>query len=279
MTPSLSFVVAVFAAPAADLPTELWQVAPERKGVFAVNPPRSKDRAVLIIPGLKIHPFRPVYATRPEIREYQQTSSELVKALAKDSDVFSFGYAQTVPLDAVAHSPGLRAAVAQIKAAGYREIVLIGHSAGGVISRIFAEAYPESGVTKVISVAAPHGGSEIASLRLGYPRVQAPFVESLTPEVRADMPQRKNPDDKLQIACVVCKVKRIEADGLVKLASQWPEECRKAGVPAVLVQTDHWHAMLSPASIKVISELAKEKLTRWSPEAVEKAHKVLFGEP
>ncbi|MBA4190436.1 MAG: hypothetical protein C0467_20815 [Planctomycetaceae bacterium] len=277
MTPSLPFVVAVFAAPAVELPTELWQVAPERRGVNAVNPPRSKDRAVLLIPGLKIHPFRPVYATRPEIREHQQASSELVRTLAKDSDVFAFGYAQNVSLDAVARSPGLRAAVAQIKNAGYQEIVLIGHSAGGVVARIFAESHPEAGVTKVIAVASPHAGSEVANLKLGYPRVQAPFVESLAPEARAQVPLSKL-DDKLQIACVVCKVKRIEADGLVKLASQWPEDCRRAGVPAVLVQTDHWHAMLAPGSVKVISELAKQKLTRWSPEEVEKAQKVLFGE-
>ena len=37
-------------------------------------------------------------------------------------------------------------------------------------------------------------------------------------------------------------------------------------------------AMLNPASAKVIGELAREKLTRWSPEEVEKARKVLFGE-
>ncbi len=275
MTPSLPFVIAVFAAPAADLPTELWQVAPERKGFNAVNPPRGKDRAVLLIPGLKIHPFRPIYATRPEIREFQQTSSELVRALAKDSDVFAFAYAQSVPVDAVAQSPGLQAAVAQIKNAGYQEIVLIGHSAGGVIARLFAESHPDSGVTKVIAVASPHTGSELANLKVGYPRVQAPFIESLAPDARLQAPRNKL-DDKLQIACVVCKVKRIEADGLVKLVSQWPEDCRKAGVPAVLVLIDHWHAMLAPASIKVISELAKEKLTRWSPEEVEKAKKVLF---
>ncbi len=277
MTPSLPFVVAVFCAPAAELSTELWQVAPERKGINAVNPPRSKDRAVLLIPGLRINPFRPAAATRPEIREYQQSSSELVRTLAKDSDVFAFGYAQTVSLDAVAHSPGLRASVAQIKNAGYQEIVLVGHSAGGVIARIFAESYPGSGVTKVVTVAAPHSGSEVANLKLGYPRVQAAFVESLSPDARAQA-HRGKLDDNLQIACVVCKVKRIEADGMVRLTSQWPEECRKAGVPAVLVLTDHWHAMLAPASIKVIGELAKEKLTRWSPDEVEKAQKVLFRE-
>lgn len=276
MTPSLPLVVAALVAPAVELPTELWQVAPERKGVFAINPPRTKDRAVLLIPGLKIHPFRPSAATKPDLREYQQPNSELVRALAKDSDVFAFGYAQTVPVDAVAMSPGLRAAVGRLKQAGYEEVVLIGHSAGGVIARVFAEGNPDAGVTKVITVAAPHLGADLASLKVGYPKVQAPFVESLAPAVRIKAVGSGKLDDKIQVACVVCKVKRIEADWLVKLPSQWPEDCRKAGVPAVLVQTDHWHAMLAPQSVKVISELAREKLTRWTPDEIEKAQKVLF---
>src|SRR5262249_3804856 len=164
------------------------------------------------------------------------------------SDVFAFAYAQTVPLDAVAQSPGLRTAVAQIKAAGYTEIVLIGHSAGGIIARLFAESYPDSGVTKVITVAAPHGGSGLAELKVGDPKVQAPFVQSLSPEARAEVPHRKL-DDRIEMACVVCKLKRVDADGLVNTASQWPTDCRKAGIPAVLCVVNHWDAMTDSASI------------------------------
>jgi hypothetical protein len=36
--------------------------------------------------------------------------------------------------------------------------------------------------------------------------------------------------------------------------------------------------MQSPTSVKTIAQLAREKLTRWSPEEVEKARKVLFGD-
>jgi hypothetical protein len=277
MTPSLPFVVAVFAAPAADLPTELRQVAPEVR-VMQAAVQRSKDRAVVIIPGLRIHPIRPSNATRPDRREYQEPTSELVKALAKDSDVFAFAYAQTVPLDAVAQSPGLRAAVAQLKEAGYTEIVLIGHSAGGVIARLFGENYPDSGVTKVITVAAPHAGSDLAKLKVGYPRVQAPFVQSLSPDSRGEVVHAKL-DDRIEMACVVCKLKRVDADGLVTTPSQWPADCRKLGIPAVLCVVNHWDAMSDSASIKTIAELAREKLARWSPEEVEKARKVLFGEP
>src|SRR5215831_8734547 len=160
MTPSLPAVMMVFAAPCANLPTDVWQVAPAANGrAMWLNAPRTKDRAVLLIPGLKIHPLRPALASRPEIHNWQEPNSDLVRTLAPDFDVFAFGYAQTAPLDAVALSPGLRDAVANLKKAGYKDVVLIGHSAGGVIAQLFATNYPDAGVTKVIAVAAPLTGS------------------------------------------------------------------------------------------------------------------------
>jgi pimeloyl-ACP methyl ester carboxylesterase len=281
MNPSLPAVVMVFAAPAANLPTELWQVAPDAKGKAGwLGTPRTKDRAVLLIPGLKIHPFRPALATRPERHPFQEPGSELVRALAKDSDVFAFGYAQTAPLDAVVHAPGLRNSVANLKRAGYKEIVLVGHSAGGVIARLFATAYPDAGVTKVITVGSPHAGAEAAHIPVGYPKAQAPFVQSLAPEVRtaARVAADMKSEQTIQMACVVCKLGRFDGDGLVNVASQWPEDCRKCGTPAVLVSASHWDAMLNPTSAKTIAELARDPLARWSADEVEKARKVLFGD-
>jgi pimeloyl-ACP methyl ester carboxylesterase len=277
MTPSLPLVVAVFVAPAAELPTEIWQVAPDAMGKPGrLNTPRSKDRAVLLIPGLKVHLFRPALATRPEQRDWQKGTSDLVRELAKDFDVFAFGYAQTVAIDAVALSPGFRDAVAHLKSAGYSDIVLVGHSAGGVIARLFVGTHPDAGITKLVTVASPHAGSDLASLKFGYPKVQAPFVQSLTKESRAEAGSRRIADS-IQIASVVCKLKRLDADGLVNIRSQWPEEFRKLGVPAVLQEVNHWEAMLNPASAKVIAELARDKLTRWSAKEVEQAEEILFG--
>lgn len=278
MTPSLALLVAVSAASAAELPTDFQQVAPDRRNANWAEAPRTRDRAVLVVPGLRIHPLRPSLCTRPEFRNFHEPTSELVRTLAKDSDVFAFAYAQTVTLDEVAQSPGLRAAVADIKKAGYTEVVLVGHSAGGVIARLFAEQYPDSGVTKVICVAAPHSGAGAAELKVGYPKTQAPFVQSLTAESRAKVRPQKLAD-RIDMACVVCKLKLIDADGLVSTPSQWPEECRKCGVPAALVAVNHWDAMVDPGSVKMIGELVREKLARWSPEEVERAKKVLFGDP
>ena len=68
MPPSLPLVVAVFAAPAAEVPTELRAVAPDARAPKWLAPPR-KDRAVVLSPGLKIHPFRPSLSARPELHQ------------------------------------------------------------------------------------------------------------------------------------------------------------------------------------------------------------------
>ena len=234
----------------------------------------------MLINGLFVHPVRPARATRPWRREWQEPRSDLVKALAKEFDVFAFGYAQTVSVDEVAHAPGLRDAVLRLRKGGYKEVVLVGHSAGGVIARLFVESYPDAGVTKVIAVAAPFAGAEAATVKLGYPRVQAPFVQSLAPEVRTEIAKaNKNPLGKdVEMACVVCKLKRVETDGLVYIRSQWTDDLQRCGVPAAFAPVSHFDAMLNPISIKTICDLAREKLTRWSPDEAEKARKVLFGD-
>lgn len=277
---NLPIVVAAFICPAVNVPTEVWQVAPDAHGKTGVPATtQGKDRAVLLIPGLKIHPFRPGLATRPGMHRFQEPTSELVRTLARDFDVFAFGYAQTMPVDVVAQAPGLRDAVVNLRKAGYKEVVLIGHSAGGVIARLFTEMNPDAGMTKLITVASPHLGSELADIiRAGYPKVQAPFVQSLATEARgAELCSKAH--EKIEMACVVCKLRRLEWDGLVKIGSAWPEECQKCGIPAVLLPVSHWEAMHGEANAKVIAELAREKLTRWSAEEVEKAKKVLFRDP
>lgn len=283
MPPSLTLVVSLFAAPAATLPTDVWQVAPEANGrPFWVQNAGRKERAALLIPGLKLHPLRPGRVTQPELHDWQAPKGELVKALARDFDVFAFGYAQTVPVDVVAHAPGLRETVGQLRRAGYTEVVLIGHSAGGIVARQFAECYPDSGVTRVVQVAAPNGGSDLAAFfKTGYPKSQAAFVQSLAPAVRAEAARRVRHlvSPRVEMVCVVCKLPGMDNDGLVPLGSQWPADLQQQGIPAAAVATSHWQAMRFAAGISLIAELARAKLTRWSPEQVDGARKVLFKDP
>ncbi len=282
MLPIVFVIAATISAPIADVPTELWQVAPGTEArVWTVSEkPVEKGRALVLIPGLHVHPLRPTKATKPELRAWQLPKSELVKALAKDFDVFAFGYAQTVSVDGIAQAPGLRDAVANLRKSGYKEIVLVGHSAGGVIGRQFVEVNPNAGVSRVIAVGSPFAGAEMATLNVGFPKVQAPFVKSLAPEVRKDATRTSKfalgPD--MEFACVVCKLKRAETDGVVQVRSQWPEDLQQLGVPAVLSQVAHTEAMCDADTAKLIAELANGKLTRWSADEVTAARKILAGE-
>ncbi len=277
MTPGLSLVVVAFAAPITSGPTGFWQVAPEHAA-----PPwllTHRDRAVVLVHGLRIHPLRPKMAARPERHEWQFPKSALVRALAKDADVFAFSYAQTAPVDAIAHSAGLRQAIAELRTTGYKEIVLVGHSAGGVVARLFIESYPDAGVTKLVQVASPNTGSDLAAfVKTGYPRFQAPFIQSLAPAARFESFRKAKVlfSPKVEMVCVVCKVKRLESDFMVPIPSQWPDELQQQGIPAVLVSENHFEIMNSAEGVKQIASLACEKLTRWSPEQTEQARRVLF---
>ena len=279
MVTGLITVTAFLFSLGVDVPVEVWQVAPDLKGKpIRVELRKTKTRAVVLIPGLKLHPVRPALAARPEMHKWQQPRGELVRALAEDFDVFALGYAQTVPVDVVARAPALRAAVELLEKADYREIILIGHSAGGVLARLFVATYPKTGVTKVITTASPHAGALLARLPFGYPKIQAPFVQSLTPEARQAMarPVDVDPNQPIEMVCVVARLPRLFSDGLVDVDSQWPPECRAAGVPVVVVEINHFEVLMQPASVHVVARLAREKLRRWTPQEVEQAARLLL---
>jgi hypothetical protein len=123
---------------------------------------------------------------------------------------------------------------------------------------------------------------ELAALKVGYPKAQAPFIQSLGPSARAEVAKaNKNPLGKdVPFACVVCKpLKWLETDFLVSPRSQWPDDLQQGGVRAVHAPTNHFMVMKDAAAAKAIAELAREPLARWSPEETEKARKVLFSEP
>lgn len=279
MTPSLPIVLAAFALPPATLPTEFRPLAPETLIRMWDKPGYARrERAVVLVHGMKLFPFRPHKATLAEMHEFQQPDADLPRALAGTFDVYGFAYAQTLPVDAYCHAPGLRNAIARLKALGYREIVLIGHSCGGVIVRQFVESYPDAGVTKVIQVAAPNLGSDLAVLKTGYHKVQSAIVESCVPAVRQQMVEqsRRLIPPRVEFACVVCKIPGFDGDVLVWTDSAWPEDLQRQGIPAALVSINHFDAMKGAASVRLIVELAKERLVRWSPEQVEQARRVLF---
>src|SRR5438105_1775913 len=158
-SPTISLAIVLLAqTPAVE--TKFAQVAPAVKSGVA-SPQRSpgQQRAVILLHGLRIHPISDVNAWHAELSGWEAPNSPLVKALGKDADVFAFSYAQHEPVEEAVRAPALRQHVANLRRAGYGEVVLVGHSAGALIARYLVEDEPECGVTKVIQVWAPNGGS------------------------------------------------------------------------------------------------------------------------
>jgi pimeloyl-ACP methyl ester carboxylesterase len=293
---TLCLTVALAATPVA---TKVVQVAPPREaGPFQ----RSKDRAraVVLIHGFKPQPFSDEHVRRPEFHRWQVPGSTLVTALGKDADVYSFGYGQNVPIAQVTRAPALASLVAQLKELGYGEIVLLGHSAGGIVAREFVEDHPRAGVTKVIQVCTPNMGTALAKAAFGLRKCQAPLVESLTPQARAqalrDRTDRKIPAH-IEFVCVVCQLclegtatakiadaievdltATTNGDGVVCTDSQWSDDLRKQGIPAVGLPFFHNAVVYSQAGIDKIAELVRDKQPRWSPEKVaEQKPRILNG--
>src|SRR5262245_44306630 len=124
-----------------------------------------QDRAVVLIHGLGLHMISQEKAVKPYLRPYQQPDSALVHRLARDSDVYALAYGQNAPIEVIATSPAIADHIRWLRAAGYTQIVLIGHSAGGLVARHLVEDRPDLGVTRVIQVCAPNGGSGWAALK------------------------------------------------------------------------------------------------------------------
>lgn len=272
-------LVIALTSPIVHIPTAYWQISPENRA--GGLPKREKDRAVILIHGLVPRPVQVKKAAIPEPHSWQKPNSHMVKKLAPDFDIYGFSYAQTLPVDFVTHSCGLRGAVKQVKAAGYKEVVLIGHSAGGVVAYQFAEQYPDAGMTRVVVVAAPLHGSRLANVpTVGLASTQVPFIKSLAPDCRKLQSEKcgRPIPVSLEICCVVCKLPRLATDTIVPAESQWPDLAQKQGIPAVLMEVNHFDAVRSARGADKVAELAKGKLTRWTPEEVEQARKALFGD-
>jgi pimeloyl-ACP methyl ester carboxylesterase len=270
--------------------TRLAQVAPAFREEAQMERSGDQRRGVLLIHGLQMHTFSSRNVLRAAWPSWQRPGSTLVTALAREADVFAFAYGQDVPPDRVASSPPLRDAVQQLRDLGYTEIVLVGHSAGGVIAREFAEDYPDAGVTRVIQVGAPNAGSNLARVRAAVRRTQHAFLSALTRRDRQqclqDRADRKIPD-KIEFVCIVCRLGLVpgsstrgllHGDGVVACESQWPEDLQEQGVPAVMVNASHGGAMYNRACAETIARLVREPQPRWDETAVRAARPQVLGE-
>src|ERR1043165_6526837 len=194
----------------------------------------NQAQAVVLIHGFYFH-LRDKSVPNAELRPWQKADGPLVKELAKHADVFVFAYGQNASIETIVKESKLQDSIAQLRKLGYTEIVLLGHSAGGLIARQFVEDHPDAGVTKVIQVCAPNGGSPLALLR-GH-KSQKVFLDCLSEggrqeclKLRAD----KRIPQNVQFVCVVARGDgKNGTDGIVPCVSQWTEDLHKQGIPAV----------------------------------------------
>ncbi len=229
-----------------------------------------QDRAVVLVHGLQAHPVHKIKVLRARLHSWQEPGSVLVTRLAREADVFAYAYSQNMAIDDVAARCDLPARLAALRRAGYREVVLVGHSAGGILVRQVVEDHPDLPVTRVIQVDAPNTGSAWARLKL-VRSVERPFLRSLTWKVREkaakDRAGKRIPAG-VQFVCVVGTGGLLHSDGVVATGSQWPQDLQEQGVPAVGVATTHWSILRRSRGIEAIVPLVREPQPRWAAAAV-----------
>jgi hypothetical protein len=135
------------------------------------------------------------------------------------------------------------------------------------------EDHPEAGVTRVIQVAAPNGGSDWGK------HFREPFIVSLTKRERQASLQgradRKIPAD-VEFVCVVSS---IGTDGVVSCRCQWTEDLQRQGIPAVALRKDHHNAIASQAGAETIARLVRERQSRWDSAQVAAEKRRSCGKP
>jgi pimeloyl-ACP methyl ester carboxylesterase len=274
-------VLLVLAAPPARW--ALVQVGPSCPPGYGARTP-GQERAVILIHGLGLHPFNKSRVQTPALRSWQEPTSALVRHLVPHADVYAFCYVQNAPVEQLVEHCRLPDVVRFLRNWGYREVVLVGHSAGGLLARHLVEDYPEAGATKVIQVCAPNAGSSWAAVPVGIPYSEAhlnqlPFLASLTCSSRQRVlhqrVSRRVPPG-VEFACVIGSC-RVGGDGLVLGRSQWTEDLQEQGVPAFPVRVTHWDAMMTNRTAELIAGLVRTPVPRWTSSQVDQARKSMLG--
>lgn len=280
MLASLSWWLGFLFLHPTSIDTKLAQLYPDPHEAAPFERTTGKTRAVVLIHGLQLHAVRGGQVRRAGLQSWQASDSELVRVLGRDSDVFGFAYAQNVSVDAVAGSAGLRRAIEGLHDLGYREIVLVGHSAGGLVARQFVEDFPDEPVAKVIQVGTPNGGSAWANSHLPVCRGQEAFLGSLTRQARQEALESragKRIPEHVQFVCVVT-VGQALGDWIVACRSQWTEDLQEQGVPAVPVRKNHFSSVRTREAAELLGELIREDQPRWDAARVGRARRDLLGE-
>lgn len=257
-----------------SVPERLKDSTPE-KGKNIQRPSqvsRKSQKAIVLIHGLN-----PKYIQNSEKYDqpieapWQNRNSEIVQTLDAHGDVFGIVYSQNRPVDDIANFPGFYLIFNQLKKAGYKDIVLIGSSAGGVISRIYVEDRPNPRVSRVIQVSAPNLGnrlSKIAGLDDSLDVIEnkdfLDFIKSLKPEERKNVTRARRHleiPDRIEFSSIT-GVLQLDTDGIVARSSAWDKYLRRQGIPGVSAIYVHGKHMQNPHAIQWIKRLITHDINR-----------------
>jgi pimeloyl-ACP methyl ester carboxylesterase len=237
---------------------------------------KGQERAVVLIHGFRLY-FRDEDIVRPHFHGWQMPGSVLVKDLAREADVFAFSYGQNASVADIVEKSSLRANLARLKKLGYGEVVVIAHSAGGLVARRLVEDHPDCGVTKVIQVCCPNAGTPSAGLTLHT--CQQPFLDCLSVEGRARALKERadvHIPAKVQFVCFIALGGLGLSDGVVPCPAQWPADLRTQGVPAVAMKVSHRSATRGAEGARAIARLVREDQPRWPRKRAEELAQELF---
>jgi pimeloyl-ACP methyl ester carboxylesterase len=259
----------------AEVQTRFVQVHPASRPQTEVKRSSGQDRAVVLIHGFFLT-LDDATAARAGLQLWQYPGSPVIQALAGKADVFAFAYGQNASVDRIAELPSLREHILRLKKAGYGEIILLGHSAGGIIARQFAEDNPDAGVTKVVQVCTPNGGSIWAQLPICAP-CQRPFLDSLTPKARAKALRERAAKQLPKFIQCICVIGTGAGTGDVAVSCrrQWSEDLQKQGIPAVRVESLHFLIMNSRSTARHLADAVLRDHPRWGESEVRRMRQLL----
>jgi pimeloyl-ACP methyl ester carboxylesterase len=258
-----------------EVRTRFVQVAPGKRTQTTFQRSPGQDRAAVLIHGLSLSRDDQTVASAG-LQIWQLPGSPIIQALRSKADVYAFAYGQNVSVDRIAELPALKEGVARLRKLGYREIVLLGHSAGGLVARQFVEDNPDAGVTRVVQVCTPNGGSPLALLPVSAPSQRA-FLDSITERGRQRALERR--DGKtlprgIQFVCVVGNGIG-SGDIAVSCRCQWPEDLQKQGIPVVHLETLHFLVMGDRDCAATLADAVCRERPRWNDAEVQRARKLL----
>jgi pimeloyl-ACP methyl ester carboxylesterase len=260
-------------APAQAPEVRFLQVYPAIEDPTQFTRSSGQRRAVVLIHGYWLH-LKAEKVGKAIFKEWQEKDSVLVKTLGKDADVFAFAYGQTVEIEKIAGHKALADGIANLRKMGYTEIVLLGHSAGGLVAREFVEDHPGAGVTKVVQVCTPNGGCAYAEIKL-VPKNHRAFLFSLGKAGREKC-LRQRADKRIpasvQFVCII-----TAEDYVVPCKCQWTSDLQEQGVPAVRIDLGHRQVMRDTRAAKTLAEIIRQRQPRWSVTDVAAARKRFFN--